>query len=248
MSREAMWEEIVKLKDVALVTTQTYTDELEALFEAMDSEGLPLPIATKVIRGIWGDSSRANALLVQLSECFPETNKSLVLYAGLPVAEARKQLGQLKETREYFEAIYVYIQNVVNSTMKDLMDAGFTVENQERLNEFRCEVLKYAAYTDGYFYEAEPKLRDGTVTSWDQLNRVPDVVINGDYLFINEFAETLTKAHAAYMDSAFYPDLKMSGYSLKDFSWRTSDMTSKIQLPFLFAQFLNEKYSVTTAA
>jgi len=247
MSREAMWEEIVKLKNVALVTTQTYTDELDALIQAMDDEGLPLPVATKIIRGIWGNGSRANALMVQLSECFPETNKSVVLYAGLPVAEARKQLGQLKETRDYFEAIYSYIDAVVSSTMKRMLDGSFTVENQELVNEFRCEVLQYASYTDGYFYEVEPKLRDGSLTSWAELNRVPDLVISGDYLFVNEFATTLQKAHTAYLDGAFYPDLKMSGYSLKDFSWRTSDMASKIQLPFLFAAHLNAKYPAASA-
>lgn len=242
-----MWEEIVKLKDVAIVTTQTYTDELDSLIAAMDDEGLPLPVATKIIRGIWGNGSRANALMVRLSECFPETNKSVVLYAGLPVEEARKQLGQLQETRDYFKLIYEYIGDVVNSTMNELLAAGFTVESQVRLNEFRCEVLQYAAYTDSYFYEVEPKLRDGSVTSWEQLNRVPDMVVNGDYLFINEFKETLAKAHVNYLESAFYPDLKMSGYSLKDFSWRTSDMTSKIQLPFLFALHLNAKYPAATA-
>jgi hypothetical protein len=247
MSREAMWEEIVKLKDVAIVTTQTYTDELDALIAAMDEEGLPLPVATKIIRGIWGTSSRANALMVRLSDCFPETNKEVVLYAGLPIQEARKQLGQLDESKDYFKLIYTYISDAVNTTMQQLVDAGFTVDAQARLNEFRCEVLQYAAYTDSYFYEVEPSLRDGTVTSWDQLTRVPDIVINGDYLFVNDFKETLAKAHDTYLESAFYPDLKMSGYSLKDFSWRTSDMTSKIQMPFLFAQHLNAKYPAVSA-
>lgn len=245
MSRAAMWEEIVKLKGVAEVTTQTYIDELESLITAMEDDGLPLPVATKIIRGIWGNSSRANAMMVQLSECFPETNKSVVLYAGLPVDEARKQLGQLKETREYFELVYTYIDQVVNLIMKELLEAEFTVENQSLLNEFRCEVLKYVAYTGDYFYEAEQKLKDGSLTSWAQLNRVPDVVISGDYLFVNEFKKTLAEAHTNYLESTFKPDLKMSGYSLKDFSWRTSDMCNKLKLPFMFAEYLNLKYPGT---
>jgi len=245
MSRAAMWEEIVKLKGVADVTTQTYIDELESLITAMEDEGLPLPVATKIIRGIWGSSSRANSLIVQLSECFPETNKSVVLYAGLPVEEARKQLGELKETREYFEVIYAYIDQVVNTTMKELLAADFTVESQERLNEFRCEVLKYTAYTGDYFYEAEQKLKDGSLTSWDQLNRVPDIVINGDYLFVNEFKDIMAKAHSSYLEGTFKPDLKLTGYSLKDFSWRTSDMCNKLKLPFMFAEYLNLKYPGT---
>lgn len=245
MSRAAMWEEIVKLKGVAEVTTQTYIDELESLITAMEDDGLPLPVATKIIRGIWGNSSRANAMMVQLSECFPETNKSVVLYAGLPVDEARKQLGQLKETREYFELVYTYIDQVVNLTMKELLEAEFTVENQSLLNEFRCEVLKYVAYTGDYFYEAEQKLKDGSLTSWAQLNRVPDVVISGDYLFVNEFKKTLAEAHTNYLEGTFKPDLKMSGYSLKDFSWRTSDMCNKLKLPFMFAEYLNLKYPGT---
>lgn len=242
-----MWEDIVKLKNVALVTTQTYTDELDSLMQAMDEEGLPLPVATKIIRGIWGEGSRANSLMVQLSECFPDTNRQVVLFAGLPVAEARKQLGQLKETRDYFEKIYSYIDAVVASSMKRLLDGSFTTENQELVNELRCEVLQYAAYTDGYFYEIAKQLRDGSLTSWAELNRVPDMVINGDYLFISDFTVTLEKAHAAYLDNAFYPDLKMAGYSLKDFSWRTSDMVSKIELPYLFASYLNAKYSAASA-
>jgi hypothetical protein len=242
MSRQAMWEEIVKLKGVAEVTTQTYIDELESLINAMEDGGLPLPVAVKLIRGIWGNSSRANSLMVQLSECFPETNKSVVLYAGLPAEEARKQLGELKETREYFELIYTYIDQVVNITMKGLVAAEFTVENQSRLNDFRCEVLKYIAYTGDYFYEAEQMLKDGSLLSWDQLNRVPDVVINGDYLFVNEFKATLAKAHADYLEGTFKPDVKLSGYSLKDFSWRTSDMCNKLKLPFMFAEYLNSKY------
>lgn len=242
MSRAAMWEEIVKLKGVAEVTTQTYIDELESLITAMEDDGLPLPVATKIIRGIWGNSSRANSLMVQLSECFPETNKSVVLYAGLPVEEARKQLGELEETRQYFKLIYDYIHEVVDNTMLRLLEAEFTVENQAILNEFRCEVLKYVAYTGDYFYEAEQQLKDGSLTTWDQLNRVPDMVINGDYLFVNEFKTTLAKAHVDYLKGTFHPDLKLSGYSLKDFSWRTSDMCNKLKLPFLFAEFLNQKY------
>jgi len=245
MSRAAMWEEIVKLKGVAEVTTQTYIDELESLITAMEDDGLPLPVATKIIRGIWGNSSRANALMVQLSECFPETNKSVVLYAGLPVEESRKQLGELEETRQYFKLIYDYIHEVVDATMKGLVEAEFTVENQSILNEFRCEVLKYVAYTGDYFYEAEQKLKEGSVTSWAQLNRVPDVVINGDYLFVNEFKATMAKAHVDYLKGTFQPDLKLAGFSLKDFSWRSSDMVNKLKLPFLFAEYLNLKYPGT---
>lgn len=240
-----MWEEVVKLKGVVEVTTQTYIDELESLISAMEDEGLPLPVATKIIRGIWGNGSRANALMVQLSECFPETNKSVVLYASLPADEARKQLGQLEETREYFKLIYDYIQEVVNATMQELLAADFTVEHQERLNEFRCEVLKYVSYTGDYFYDAEQKLKDGSLTSWDQLNRVPDIVINGDYLFVTEFKEVMAKAHVDYLKGTFHPDLRESGYSLKDFSWRTSDMCNKLKLPFMFAEYLNLKYPGT---
>jgi hypothetical protein len=126
--------------------------------------------------------------------------------------------------------------------MLRLLEAEFTVENQAILNEFRCEVLKYVAYTGDYFYEAEQKLKDGSLTTWDQLNRVPDMVINGDYLFVNEFKTTMAKAHVDYLKGTFHPDLKLSGYSLKDFSWRTSDMCNKLKLPFLFAEFLNLKY------
>jgi hypothetical protein len=240
-----MWEEVVKLKGVAEVTTQTYIDELESLISAMEDDGLPLPVATKIIRGIWGNTSRANALLVQLSECFPETNKSVVLYAGLPADEARKQLGELEETREYFKLIYDYINEVVDTTFKTLLAAEFTVESQECLNEFRCEVLKYVAYTGDYFYEAEQKLKDGSLTSWDQLNRVPDIVINGDYMFVMDFKESLAKAHVEYLKGTFHPDLRSSGYSLKDFSWRTSDMCNKLKLPFMFAEYLNLKYPGT---
>lgn len=240
-----MWEEVVKLKGVAEVTTQTYIDELESLISAMEDDGLPLPVATKIIRGIWGNTSRANALLVQLSECFPETNKSVVLYAGLPADEARKQLGELEETREYFKLIYDYINEVVDTTFKTLLAAEFTVESQDCLNVFRCEVLKYVAYTGDYFYEAEQKLKDGSLTSWDQLNRVPDIVINGDYMFVMDFKESLAKAHVEYLKGTFHPDLRSSGYSLKDFSWRTSDMCNKLKLPFMFAEYLNLKYPGT---
>jgi hypothetical protein len=240
-----MWEEVVKLKGVAEVTTQTYIDELESLISAMEDDGLPLTVATKIIRGIWGNTSRANALLVQLSECFPETNKSVVLYAGLPADEARKQLGELEETREYFKVIYDYINEVVDTTFKTLLAAEFTVESQDCLNEFRCEVLKYVAYTGDYFYEAEQKLKDGSLTSWDQLNRVPDIVINGDYMFVTDFKESLAKAHVEYLKGTFHPDLRSSGYSLKDFSWRTSDMCNKLKLPFMFAEYLNSKYPGT---
>lgn len=240
-----MWEEVVKLKGVAEVTTQTYIDELESLISAMEDDGLPLPVATKIIRGIWGHTSRANALLVQLSECFPETNKSVVLYAGLPADEARKQLGELAETREYFKLIYDYINEVVDTTFKTLLAAEFTVESQDCLNAFRCEVLKYVAYTGDYFYEAEQKLKDGSLTSWDQLNRVPDIVINGDYMFVMDFKESLAKAHVEYLKGTFHPDLRSSGYSLKDFSWRTSDMCNKLKLPFMFAEYLNLKYPGT---
>lgn len=237
MSDQERWDALMLQKTAAEVTLSDANEVANTVIDAL-KEGVDISVAARIIEDYWGAGTRGDKLRVQLSASFPQQNGQIILGAPLTQGDIDRLNGQLGGVRKYFEDMHSFVFDLVKRIMHQIKACDVNDQSAvEAYNEFRHNVILYLDYSNDWYWEARKVLENDECQNWGNLKIVTTRAQNGDYLFIDDFEETLQKTHAEYLEHTF--NQKESEYwSLYDLRWKGERVVPRVKLPYLFAQYL----------
>ena len=241
MSWLEQWEAIKDHRLAADTSANRARDNAKQIIDLFN-EGVPISVANRIIKEHWGDSHQGRRLRTQLFSAFPDENGRVLRSACLTQEDLDRFRGEYTDVIAYFEAIHAYVLEHVEQLTLYLNKAD---PNDEELfgayNSFRRNAMRYTSYVDDNFFTVRGILEEGQVQTWQALTKlVPiDSIDSGDYLFMDEFVTKLKSVQQHYIGRELEVEAQ-DMYSVADIEWLLKKALVHIQIPYLFAEYLNE--------
>lgn len=238
------WEVIEALKLEAVTAANKTLEATQEMIKSFE-KGVDVPLANRIISDLWQNQDYGKKLRTQLSAAFPEQNGRVLSGARMSPTDLAAWRADTAFMAKYFDTIHGFIIDTVSEVMPRLVSGEVTEENAlkvEAYNDFRRNCLTYIAFIEDYSWEARSAIEDGKANNWPDLvneAEAPSSVVNGDYLFIDDFIPRLREAQKTYVESISNYGYR-EWFSLDDIEWALKRTVPQIMVGYMFMRYLSD--------
>lgn len=226
--------QLPELRNAARAEMIATTESMSALSERL-KQGISYKEGCEIANQFWSPREAAEVKL-QLFDSFPLENGQVILAKGLDKQVSGKITTNL--TQGYFEAAGSYISCQVQAILDDINTKGLASEDASyTLNHLKAQTARYISFINWGIYEIKAQLLDPDPKQWGDLSPTVESVENGDYLFLENIPDLVTKAHEKFAEENFPQQYHVS---LSDVDWRCNNLDAAMELSLLFAAFLTD--------